>query len=113
MDEALYPNPDKFIPERFLVDNPPMDPRDFIFGVGRRQVNPKWFDLSSVPLTEAYISFRTCPGNTFGENVFMPAIMTIIATADIGKAIDDNGKEIPVELKTTGRLAKYVFFHPP
>lgn len=36
MDETIYSEPEKFTPERFTVKNPPMDPRYYVFGVGRR-----------------------------------------------------------------------------
>jgi cytochrome P450 len=32
----FYPNPDQFIPERFLGDQGAPDPRDAVFGFGRR-----------------------------------------------------------------------------
>lgn len=42
----------------------------------------------------------------------MAGILTLIATANLGKAVDDNGNEIEPVLKTTGRVAKYVVpFH--
>lgn len=36
MDETLYRNAAEFNPDRFMVEEPPMDPRLFTFGVGRR-----------------------------------------------------------------------------
>lgn len=38
MDETLYKNAGEFNPDRFMVEDPPMDPRLFTFGVGRRSV---------------------------------------------------------------------------
>ena len=35
-DSEEYPDPDAFKPERFLAENPPRDPDDYIFGFGRR-----------------------------------------------------------------------------
>lgn len=37
-DEKMYPNPTKFMPERFLVEDPPLDPKLYAFGSGRRRV---------------------------------------------------------------------------
>ncbi|KAJ7689941.1 cytochrome P450 [Mycena rosella] len=59
-DEALYPSPDKFMPERFLGDvkdlNP--DPRRFAFGYGR----------------------RACPGRDLADDtLFICAAMTLAA----------------------------------
>ncbi|TCD66168.1 hypothetical protein EIP91_001722 [Steccherinum ochraceum] len=35
-DPEVYPDPMNFVPERWLVDDPPPHPREFIFGFGRR-----------------------------------------------------------------------------
>lgn len=35
-DPALYPEPEKFIPERHLGENPQPDPRKYAFGFSRR-----------------------------------------------------------------------------
>lgn len=35
-DEDQYPDPEIFMPGRFLKPNQPTDPREYIFGFGRR-----------------------------------------------------------------------------
>ncbi|KAJ8088036.1 hypothetical protein PM082_013587 [Marasmius tenuissimus] len=35
-DETIYPKPFEFEPERFLGSNPQLDPREFVFGGGKR-----------------------------------------------------------------------------
>jgi cytochrome P450 len=41
-DERMYPEPELFNPDRFMIQDKTeanlMDPKDFIFGFGRRQV---------------------------------------------------------------------------
>lgn len=43
MNEKVYDNPEEFDPDRFMVEDPPMDPRLFTFGVGRRCAISKLF----------------------------------------------------------------------
>ncbi|KAF8308942.1 cytochrome P450, partial [Clavulina sp. PMI_390] len=74
MDTKIYDRPEEFDPDRFMVPNPPMDPRLFVLGVGR----------------------RICPGMHYAEVVYFSALSTIIATAHVVKARDYNGAEIPL-----------------
>lgn len=37
-DPAVYKNPMEFNPDRFLGDLPEQDPKDMVFGFGRRSV---------------------------------------------------------------------------
>lgn len=48
MDEDIYTNPAEFIPERFIqsessLEELPMDPRAYVFGIGRRYVIHAFF----------------------------------------------------------------------
>jgi cytochrome P450 len=80
-DPRHYTNPEDFNPDRFIGDNPELDPRSYIFGFGR----------------------RICPGRFLGESTVFLAIVTILATMNIEKPLDPNGKEIaPVLEYTTG-----------
>jgi hypothetical protein len=69
---GAYP-PDEFVPERFLGDNPPIDPSEYAFGFGRRcaygatsQLNT-WTDHASqtVPRKEAWSEQRSTVHHDF------------------------------------------------
>ncbi|KAF8229384.1 cytochrome P450 [Tricholoma matsutake] len=64
--------PHVFRPERFIDDPNISDPREVVFGFGR----------------------RICPGRHFGETNVWYMIANITATLDISKSTDDEGKEI-------------------
>ncbi|KAJ3477354.1 hypothetical protein NLI96_g10518 [Meripilus lineatus] len=73
-NEEVYPDAHEFKPERFLVEVDEAtakrrDPRNFVFGFGRRR----------------------CPGNHLIEQSFWIVMTTILATLDISKAKDENG----------------------
>jgi cytochrome P450 len=68
----VYPDPHLFLPERFMGSEVAPDPRDFVFGYGR----------------------RACPGKLFIETSIWLAIASMTATLRISKAVDVNGKEI-------------------
>lgn len=68
----VYPDPQLFLPERFIGNDPAPDPREFIFGFGR----------------------RACPGKLFIETTIWLAVASMTATLHISKAFDDHGREI-------------------
>ncbi|KAJ2987769.1 hypothetical protein NUW54_g9327 [Trametes sanguinea] len=79
---AVYPNPDAFDPERYLeegVDETTMkarDPRNYVFGFGRRR----------------------CPGAWMIDSSLWIAIASMLASFDISKAVDEFGKPIEPEV---------------
>ncbi|TFY68456.1 hypothetical protein EVJ58_g998 [Rhodofomes roseus] len=71
-DERAYDNPDTFSPERFLethANEDLKDPRNIVFGYGR----------------------RLCPGRLFGDTSLFLAMASVAATLNIGKAQDATG----------------------
>jgi len=80
-DPELFPNPEQFIPERFMeevdeVTARKRDPRNYAFGFGRRK----------------------CPGIHLVEQSLWIAMACMIATLDMHKAKDDSGHDIEPEL---------------
>ncbi|KZS88717.1 cytochrome P450 [Sistotremastrum niveocremeum HHB9708] len=86
-DESVYPNPSKFDPTRHLAGdktNSTMqpDPRNFIFGFGR----------------------RVCAGMDFAELAIFLQISSILAAFNIFKERDAEGREIVPEVEYTGGI---------
>ncbi|CAE6456107.1 unnamed protein product [Rhizoctonia solani] len=84
-DERIFPDPENFIPERFDSTQSgamPLDPREFIFGIGR----------------------RICPGNNVADGTIYLAVANLVATMSITKARDENGYEIEPQVVRTGGL---------
>ncbi|KAI0366428.1 cytochrome P450 [Pilatotrama ljubarskyi] len=78
---AVFPDPDAFIPERYLEIVEPAtaskrDPRNFVFGFGRRR----------------------CPGSHLIESSFWIVIACVLATFDIRKELDPSGKPIEPDI---------------
>ncbi|KAF8880650.1 cytochrome P450 [Infundibulicybe gibba] len=76
-DERMYPNASQFKPERFMekVDAEAArlrDPRNYVFGFGR----------------------RLCPGSNLVESSVWLLIVSMIATLDISQPVDDHGNII-------------------
>ncbi|KAM5533854.1 hypothetical protein V8D89_012517 [Ganoderma adspersum] len=90
-DERLYPEPEKFSPERFELEKDPerlrlMDSFNYAFGFGRRR----------------------CPGLHFADQSLFFTFTSIMACFDIAAATDSNGESILPPLEFDGG----VFRHP-
>ncbi|KDR76850.1 hypothetical protein GALMADRAFT_67401 [Galerina marginata CBS 339.88] len=76
-DETLYPNASEFVPDRFMEELTPecrdkMDPRNFIFGFGRRR----------------------CPGADLVDSSIWLLIATMVSTLEFSKPLDETGNYI-------------------
>ncbi|KAK7679955.1 hypothetical protein QCA50_016901 [Cerrena zonata] len=77
-DEDIYPNPTDFNPERYM-DHAEEDPKNIVFGFGRRQ----------------------CPGNELADRSIFILVTSIAATMNITKVKDTSGAEITPSLDFT------------
>ncbi|EJD01786.1 cytochrome P450 [Fomitiporia mediterranea MF3/22] len=81
-DPKEYPEPDKFIPDRWLPTSSKESPRDVLktyFGFGR----------------------RICPGRHFAENSVRTESASILAAFNITKALDENGNSVTPKAEYT------------
>nr|VWO94670.1 Uncharacterized protein [Ganoderma boninense] len=90
-DERLYPEPEKFSPERFELEKDPerlrlMDSFNYAFGFGRRR----------------------CPGMHFADQSLFFTFTSIMACFNIAPVTDSNGESILPPLEFDGG----VFRHP-
>jgi cytochrome P450 len=81
-DEKLYPNPYVFNPDRFMEKADPemerrRDPRNYVFGFGRRR----------------------CPGANLVETSAWLLMVCMLATLDMTKAVDDKGNIIEPKIE--------------
>jgi len=92
-DPDVFPEPDRFNPERYLekVDEETArrrDPRVFVFGFGRRR----------------------CPGAHLVESSVWLMLATMLAMLNIEKPRDKNDKEIEPDVKFENSVFRSVFF---
>ncbi|KIJ34578.1 hypothetical protein M422DRAFT_263358 [Sphaerobolus stellatus SS14] len=85
-DEAVYAEPFKFDPTRFLGEKQQPDPRDVVFGRGR----------------------RSCPGQHIAEASVFIQIASVLATFEIRKELDSTGQEIEPEIAFTTAIVSSV-----
>ncbi|KAJ7613351.1 cytochrome P450 [Mycena polygramma] len=76
-DEAIFPDASTFRPERFIDEKDPlaldkMDPRNYVFGFGRRR----------------------CPGADLVESSIWLLLVTMVATLNITKPVDATGSVV-------------------
>ncbi|EJC99662.1 cytochrome P450 [Fomitiporia mediterranea MF3/22] len=74
-DPTTYPNPDQFIPERWLPQDgkeSPLDVYKIVFGIGR----------------------RVCTGRHFADNAIFMGTASLLAAFNFSKALDEHGVPI-------------------
>jgi cytochrome P450 len=92
-DPITYPSPNRFSPERFLLQSPDgtgwvhnpqvQDPRVAAYGFGR----------------------RTCPGRFFAEQALFLSIAAVLTLFDILPAIDgETGEEVKPEVRMSSGI---------
>ncbi|KAJ7491019.1 cytochrome P450 [Mycena latifolia] len=85
-DESVYPDPFVFDPERFKGDNPQADPRDCVFGFGR----------------------RICAGQHLAETSLWIQMVMSLATVTISKPADEDGRTIEPKVEFTTAIVSHV-----
>ncbi|THV00608.1 cytochrome P450 [Dendrothele bispora CBS 962.96] len=77
-DPEYYSDPSEFKPERFMKDPPELDPRNLVFGFGRRCI---------------------CPGRSLADSSVWLTVALVLATCNISKGLDENGNEVDPVVK--------------
>jgi hypothetical protein len=97
----MYPNAGGFGPTRFPKKDKngaaPMDPASYVFGF-RRRLAHSLCCFKSIFLKAC--SDGICPGLHFADASMFVTVACVLATFNIEKALDENGREIVPEAYT-------------
>ncbi|KAF7365147.1 O-methylsterigmatocystin oxidoreductase [Mycena venus] len=86
-DECIYPEPERFNPDRFFTADGKLNDDDTVLAFGFGQ--------------------RICLGRHYAEATVWGTIVTVLSTFSIAKAKDANGNEIDIDPKYTDGLASH------
>ena len=103
----IYSDPFAFNPGRFLGPNPERDPRDFVFGHGRRQTR---YIYICYRLSRLITLSRICPGLHLADaSIFLSCAMSL-AVFNISKVVENGITIEPSGEYTTGTI-RFVYPH--
>lgn len=106
-DEDNYPNPEAFVPERFLDSRGSLikdDPAEFIFGFGRRICPGRPMDVF-LSVCSASI------GRYAADASVWSAIATMLASLDFNPAKNENNEDITCAATYTTGLTQSVLIN--
>lgn len=97
-DPKEFPQPERFWPERYLVNKSSIDPRDYSFGFGRRY--SPWTQWK-LPISLMLCLSRRCPGISLANASIFIVITNILALFRITAPRDTAGRPCPPKLAFT------------
>lgn len=106
-DPAIYPDPERFMPERFLKDgklDPGLrDPFKFLFGFGRRYGTHPEALAQYMPhdISLTLRRPRICPGQHFSLDTIFLTVASVLLAFDIQPPTGEDGRPIVLDPKVT------------
>jgi cytochrome P450 len=92
-DDDIFPDPEKFDPGRFFMNDNLPDPADIAFGFGRRYATILMLNIMSIFSSG---KCRVCPGAHIAKSMLRIVAASILCVFDIVPAPDSAGQPIDV-----------------